>query len=89
VPLVVDLHQLMPGNCSPVCSIELRNAGRIRPYRNVVNQEILDSVDRFPLVERVPEILAGAKKVAGAGYLHLNPPCHSMQSKNRQTHNTL
>lgn len=73
----------MPGNCSPVCGIELRNAGRIRPYRNVVNQEILDSVDRFPLVERVPEILvAGAIGGVFGGYLSIGPQPRSHPLQN-------
>jgi len=64
----------MLGNCSSVCSIEQRNASRIRPYRNVVNQEMLDSVGPFPLVECVPEILARAKKEVRIRYHFINPP---------------
>ncbi|MGO9017528.1 MAG: hypothetical protein ACLQVJ_04160 [Syntrophobacteraceae bacterium] len=63
----------MLGNCwSVVSGKELRNSSKLRVYRNVVNQGVPDSVDPFPLVEWVPEILAIAKKEAGARYRYFN-----------------
>jgi hypothetical protein len=53
----------------------VNNRDKIRSYRNVVNQEMLDAVGFFQMLTWVPEILARAAKEAGIGYLNLNVPC--------------
>jgi hypothetical protein len=60
--LAKPYHLIDAGNRSSVCSVKRRNASRLRPYRNIVNEEMPDPVYTFPLLEWIPETRARAKK---------------------------
>lgn len=60
--------------------LKRNNSNTIRPYGNIVNQDMFDTVDAFPLVECIPEIHAGAGKEVGSGLPQpKRPVCHTIK----------